>query len=171
MSGLRIGGVAVVVLAVVSACTSQPVRGAGGSLPPAPVTVTAATPSPSASPTSPAANRGVSSESARTTPSEPVPARPAVGTVETLSVPTVQRPPPGRNADRSAVPSPTPPAPASPRPPTTTPPAPPPPPARPQPQPQPQPRPPPTTTLIPPAPNPIDPPPTVEAETDGGWRA
>ena len=116
MSVLRTGGIAVVVLAVVSGCSWQsaggPVGGAGESPPPASVAGTAATPSPSASPIPPTTNPGGSSGSARATPPGQVPAPPPVGTVEKLIIPRVQKPSrPGPPAMTPAPPKQTPPPP------------------------------------------------------------
>ena len=147
MSVLRTGGIAVVVLAVVSGCSWQsaggPVGGAGESPPPASVAGTAATPSPSASPIPPTTNPGGSSGSARATPPGQVPAPPPVGTVEKLIIPRVQKPSrPGPPAMTPAPPKQTPPPP---RPTMTQPPnqKPPPPPVLPS---KPTPRPPPPVT-------------------------
>ncbi len=164
MSVLRTGGIAVVVLTVVSGCSWQsaggPVGGAGESPPSASVAGTAAMPSPSASPIPPTTNPGGSSGSARATPLGQVPAPPPVGTVETVIIPTVQKPSrPGPPAMTPAPPKQTPPPPRptmtqppnqNPPPPKQTTPRPPPPPVRPSNQKLPPPK------KAPPAPLPID---------------
>ena len=130
----RTGGVAVLVLAVVSGCSPRsagdPVGGAGGSPPPAAVTSL-----PSASPIAPQQTWGGSLGSARATPPGQVPALPPVGTVEKLIVPPVQKPSrPGPPAGTQPPPNQNPP-PAGTQPPPNQNPPPPPPPPRPPPPP------------------------------------